>query len=181
MKPRLLEHFEGKVAPELMKEFNYSSRMQIPRLSKICVSMCLKEATTDMKVMDKAMDEVATITGQRPKLTRAKKAIANFKLRRGMPLGCIATLRGSRMYEFFDRLANIALPRVRDFRGISPKGFDGQGNYSLGIKEQIIFPEINYDKVDKIRGMNITVVTTAKTDKEGYRLLEKMGFPFRSN
>lgn len=181
MKPRLLEHFEKKVAPELMKEFVYKSSMQIPRLEKVCVSMCLKEATSDIKVMEKAMDELAVITGQKPKLTRAKKAIANFKLRQGMPLGCVTTLRGARMYEFVDRLTNVALPRVRDFRGLPSKGFDGHGSYSMGLKEQIIFPEINYDKIDKFRGMNITIVTTATTDKEGYRLLEKMGFPFRSN
>ena len=179
LKPRLLEHFHKKVVPELMKEFKYSNPMQVPKLKKIVVSMCLKEATSDMKVMDRAFDEISTITGQRPKLTRAKKSIAAFKVREGMPLGAVATLRGARMYEFLDRFTNIALPRVRDFRGLSEKGFDGGGNYSMGVKEQIIFPEINYDKVDKVRGMNVIFVTTAGTDKEGYQLLEKLGVPFR--
>ena len=179
MKPRLQEHFNRKVVPELMQEFKYANPMQCPKLKKIVVSMCLKEATTDMKVMEKAIDEIATITGQRPKMTRAKKSIAAFKLREGMPLGAVTTLRGPRMYEFLDRFTNVALPRVRDFRGIPSNGFDGSGNYSLGLKEQIIFPEINYDKVDKMRGMNVTFVTTATDDKEGYALLEKMGMPFR--
>lgn len=179
MKPRLLEHFNKKVVPELMKEFEYKNPMQVPRLKKIVVSMCLKEATSDMKVMEKAMDEIASITGQRPKMTRAKKSIAAFKLREGMPLGAVTTLRHHRMYEFLDRLTNIALPRVRDFRGLPTNAFDGAGNYSLGLKEQIIFPEINYDRVEKARGMNVIFVTTAKTDKEGFQLLEKLGFPFR--
>ncbi len=178
-KPRLLEHYHKKVVPELMKEFNYGNPMQCPRLKKIIVSMCLKEATSDIKVMERAMEEVSMITGQKPKMTRAKKSIAAFKLREGMPLGCIATLRGPRMYEFLDRLTNVALPRVRDFRGLSPTGFDGKGNYAMGLKEQIIFPEINYDKVDKMRGMNVIFATSALTDKEGYQLLEKMGIPFR--
>jgi large subunit ribosomal protein L5 len=179
MKPRLYEHYQKKIVPELMAEYKYKNTMQTPRLKKVLISMSLKEATTDMKVLDKAMEEVAAITGQKPKLTRAKKAIANFKVRKGMPLGCVATLRGARMYEFLDRFTNIALPRVRDFRGLSPKGFDGRGNYSMGLKEQIIFPEINFERVDKMRGMNVTVVTSAKTDKEGFQLLEKLGFPFR--
>jgi large subunit ribosomal protein L5 len=179
VKPRLQEHFDRKVVPELMKDFNYANPMQVPRLKKIVVSMCLKEATSDIKVMEKAMDELSTITGQKPKMTRAKKSIAAFKVREGMPLGCVSTLRGAHMYEFLDRFTNVALPRVRDFRGLSAKGFDGAGNYSLGVKEQIIFPEINYDKVDKMRGMNVIFVTSAKTDKEGYELLEKMGIPFR--
>ncbi len=179
MKPRLLEHFSKKVVPELMAEYKYSNPMQVPRLQKIVVSMCLKEATSDMKAMEKAMDELSMITGQKPKMTRSKKAIAAFKLREGMPLGAVTTLRGARMYEFFDRFTNIALPRVRDFRGLGSKGFDGHGNYCVGIKEQIIFPEINYDKVDKIRGMNVVFVTTANTDPEGFSLLEKMGIPFR--
>jgi large subunit ribosomal protein L5 len=153
--------------------------MQVPRLKKIVVSSCLKEATSDIKVLEKAMEELAAITGQKPKVTRAKKAIAAFKLREGMPLGAVATLRGSRMYEFLDRLTNIALPRVRDFRGLSPNGFDGAGNYSMGLKEQIIFPEIVFDKVDKARGMNVIFVTSAKDDKTGYLLLEKLGVPFR--
>jgi large subunit ribosomal protein L5 len=179
VKPRLLEHFNTKVAPELMSEFKYGNKMEVPRLKKIVVSMCLKEATSDMKVMEKAMDEIASITGQRPKMTRAKKSIAAFKLREGMPLGAVVTLRSQRMYEFLDRFTNVALPRVRDFRGLPNTGFDGKGNYSLGLKEQIIFPEINFDKVEKARGMNVIFVTSAKTDKEGHVLLEKMGMPFR--
>lgn len=179
MKPRLLEHFNKKVVPELMKEFEYKNPMQVPRLKKIVISMCLKEATSDMKVMEKAMDEIASISGQRPKMTRAKKSIAAFKLREGMPLGAVTTLRHHRMYEFLDRFTNVALPRVRDFRGLPTNGFDGAGNYSLGLKEQIIFPEINFEKVEKPRGMNVIFVTTAKTDKEGFQLLEKLGFPFR--
>jgi large subunit ribosomal protein L5 len=175
----LLEHFQKKVVPELMKEFQYKNPMQVPRLKKIVVSMCLKEATSDMKVMEKAMDEIGSITGQKPKMTRAKKSIAAFKLREGMPLGAVTTLRNNRMYEFLDRFTNVALPRVRDFRGVPPSGFDGAGNYSLGLKEQIIFPEINFEKVEKSRGMNVIFVTTAKSDKEGYTLLEKLGVPFR--
>ncbi len=179
MKPRMLEHFNKKVVPELMAEYKYRNPMQVPKLTKIVVSMCLKEATSDSKIIDKAIEEVSFITGQKPKMTRAKKAIAAFKLRAGVPLGCVSTLRGARMYEFLDRLTNIALPRVRDFRGLSEKGFDGRGNYCLGLKEQIIFPEINYDKIDKARGMNIVFVTSAESDKEGFTLLEKMGVPFR--
>lgn len=178
-KPRLYEHFTKKVVPELLTQFNYGNPMRVPKLTKIVVSMCLKEATSDAKVMERAMDELSAITGQKPKMTRSKKAIAAFKLREGMPLGAVVTLRGARMYEFFDRLTNVALPRVRDFRGLNPKAFDGKGNYSLGIREQIIFPEINYDKVDKTRGMNVIFATTAGTDQEGYELLEKLGLPFR--
>lgn len=181
MTPRLLEHYTKKVVPELTKELSFKNRMQVPRLTKIVVSMCLKEATSDMKVMEKAMEDLGTITGQHPKMTRAKKAIAAFKLREGMPLGCVVTLRGARMYEFLDRLTNVALPRVRDFRGLSHKSFDGHGNYAMGIKEQIIFPEINTEKLDKARGMNIIIGTSAETDEHGYRLLEKMGIPFRKN
>jgi len=177
--PRMLEKFRTVVVPELMKEFQYKNPMEVPKLKKVVVSMCIKEATADMKIMEKAMEELAMITGQKPKLTRAKKAIAAFKLRAGMPLGAVVTLRGPRMYEFFDRFANVALPRVRDFRGLSPNGFDGSGNYSTGIKEQIIFPEITVEKVEKARGMNVIFVTSANTDKEGYQLLEKMGLPFR--
>jgi large subunit ribosomal protein L5 len=178
-KARLYEHFQKKVVPGLMESFKYKNGMQVPKLDKIVVSMCLKEATSDMKIMDKAMDELGLITGQKPKLTRAKKSIAAFKVREGMPLGAVTTLRGARMYEFLDRFTNIALPRVRDFRGLSEKGFDGNGNYSVGIKEQIIFPEINVDRTEKARGMNVVFVTTAKTDKEGFELLERMGIPFR--
>jgi large subunit ribosomal protein L5 len=177
----MFEHYNRKVVPELMQEFKYKNPMQCPKLKKIVVSMCLKEATSDMKAMDRAFEEIAAVTGQKPKLTRAKKSIAAFKLREGMPLGAVATLRGARMYEFLDRLANVALPRVRDFRGLSPKAFDGNGNYSLGLKEQIIFPEINYDRLDKTRGMNVIFVTSAGNDKEGYQLLEKMGIPFRKH
>ena len=179
MVPRLFEHFNKKVVPELMQEFKYKNSMQVPRLKKIVISMCLKEATSDMKVMDRAFEELSTITGQKPKLTRSKKSIAAFKLREGMPLGAVATLRNQRMYEFLDRFTNVALPRVRDFRGLPTTGFDGAGNYSMGVKEQIIFPDINYEKVDKIRGMNVIFVTTAKSDKEGFQLLEKLGIPFR--
>lgn len=179
MKARLAEHFSKKIVPELMKDLSLENPMEVPKLTKIVVSMCLKEATSDMKVMDKAFEELAAITGQKPKLTRSKKSIAAFKLREGMPLGAVVTLRGARMYEFLDRLTNIALPRVRDFRGLNPKAFDGAGNYSMGIKEQIIFPEINYDKLDKTRGMNVILVTTAKKDEHGYQLLEKLGVPFR--
>lgn len=174
-----MEHFNKKVTPGLMETFQYKNKMEVPRLSKIVVSMCLREATSDIKVMERAMEELSVITGQKPKMTRSKKSIAAFKIREGMPLGCVSTLRGARMYEFLDRFTNVALPRVRDFRGLSNKGFDGNGNYSVGLKEQIIFPEINIDKTDKMRGMNVVFVTTAKTDKEGYELLEKMGIPFR--
>lgn len=162
-----------------MQEFKYKNPMQVPKLSKIVISMCLKEATSDMKVMDRAFEEIGAITGQKPKLTRSKKSIAAFKLREGMPLGAVTTLRHHRMYEFLDRFTNVALPRVRDFRGLPTTGFDGAGNYSMGVKEQIIFPEINYEKVDKIRGMNVIFVTTAKSDKEGFQLLDKLGIPFR--
>lgn len=179
--PRLLEHYRKAVVPELMKQFEYTNPMRVPKLKKIVVSMCLKEATTDNKILEKAMGELATITGQKPKMTRAKKAIAAFKLRQGVPLGAYSTLRGAHMYEFLDRFANVALPRVRDFRGLAANGFDGQGNYTCGLKEQIIFPEIQYDKVEKARGMNVTFVTSAENDKEGYTLLEKMGIPFRKN
>lgn len=179
MKAKMYEHFQKKVVPELMAEFKYKNPMQVPKLQKIVLSMCIKEATSDVKVMERAMEELSMITGQKPKMTRAKKAIAAFKLREGVPLGAVTTLRGARMYEFLDRFTNIALPRVRDFRGLNPNGFDGRGNYSAGLKEQVIFPEINFEKVDKARGMNVIFVTSAKTDKEGYQLLEKMGIPFR--
>lgn len=179
MKARLLEHYQKKIVPELQGAFKYSNVMQVPRLRKVVVSMCVKDATSDIKMLERAIEEISSITGQKPKMTRAKKSIAAFKLREGVPLGAFATLRGNRMYEFVDRFTNIALPRVRDFRGLSPSGFDGKGNYTAGMKEQIIFPEINVDKLDKVRGMNITFVTTAKTDDEGYQLLEKLGIPFR--
>jgi len=176
---RLKELYHKELVSKLMKEFNYKSRMQVPRLQKIVVNMGLGEAIQNIKVLDSATNELMAITGQKPVPTKAKKSIANFKLRKGMPIGCLVTLRKDRMYELFDRLVNIALPRVRDFKGVSSRSFDGRGNYSLGIKEQIIFPEIDYDKIDKIKGLNITIVTTAKTDEEGKALLELFGMPFR--
>ncbi len=173
------ELYNKEVVPALMKHFNYTNIMQVPKLDKIVINMGLGEAIQNIKILDSAMEEIAVITGQRPVITKAKRSIAQFKLRVGMPIGCMVTLRKGRMYEFLNRLINVALPRVRDFRGFSPHAFDGRGNYSLGIKEQIIFPEINYDKIDKIKGMNIVIVTTAKTDEEGRELLKLMGMPFR--
>lgn len=169
-----------EVVPALMAEFNYKSRMEIPRLEKIVVNMGVGEAIQNIKILDAAVAELALIVGQKPVVTKARKSIATFKLRQGMPIGCRVTIRGDRMYEFFDRLVNVALPRVRDFRGISPKSFDGRGNFALGLKEQIIFPEIDYDKVEKIRGMNVVIATSAKTDEEAKQLLRLMGMPFRS-
>ena len=162
-----------------MKQFNYKNIMQVPKLDKIVINIGLGEAIQNIKILDSAMEEIAVITGQRPVITKAKRSIAQFKLRVGMSIGCMVTLRKERMYEFLNRLINVALPRVRDFRGFSPHAFDGRGNYSLGIKEQIIFPEIDYDKIDKIKGMNIVLVTTAKNDEEGRELLKLMGMPFR--
>lgn len=176
---RLRELYQNEVAPRLSEKFGYKSPMQIPRLSKIILNMGLGEAIQNIKILDSATEELAHISGQKPVITRARQSIAAFKLRKGMPIGCMVTLRGDRMYEFFDKLVNVALPRVRDFRGISPKAMDGRGNYTLGIKEQIIFPEIDYDKIDKIKGMNITIVTTAETDAEAKELLVQMGMPFR--
>ena len=170
--------YTNEVAPALLKKFNYKSTMQIPKLDKIVINIGLGEAKDNPKVIDAAMTDLATITGQKPVVTKAKKSIANFKLRQGMNIGVKVTLRGEKMYEFIDRLFNVALPRVRDFRGINPNAFDGRGNYSLGIKEQLIFPEIEYDKIDKIRGMDIIFVTTANTDEEGRELLTLMGAPF---
>ena len=170
--------YTNEVAPALLKKFNYKSTMQIPKLDKIVINIGLGEAKDNPKVIDAAMSDLAAITGQKPVITKAKKSIANFKLRQGMNIGVKVTLRGDKMYEFIDRLFNVALPRVRDFRGINPNAFDGRGNYSLGIKEQLIFPEIEYDKIDKIRGMDIIFVTTAKTDEEGRELLTLMGAPF---
>ena len=170
--------YANEVAPALMKKFNYKSVMQIPKFDKIVINIGLGEAKDNPKVIDAAVSDLATITGQKPVITKAKKSIANFKLRQGMNIGVKVTLRGDKMYEFIDRLFNVALPRVRDFRGINPNAFDGRGNYSLGIKEQLIFPEIEYDKIDKIRGMDIIFVTTAKTDEEGRELLTLMGAPF---
>ena len=162
-----------------MKQFNYKNIMQVPKLDKIVINIGLGEAIQNIKILDSAMEEIAVITGQRPVITKAKRSIAQFKLRVGMSIGCMVTLRKERMYEFLNRFINVALPRVRDFRGFSPHGFDGRGNYSLGIKEQIIFPEIDYDKIDKIKGMNVVLVTTAKNDEEGRELLKLMGMPFR--
>jgi large subunit ribosomal protein L5 len=176
---RLKTLYKDKVVPALMKEFSYKNVMQVPKLDKIVINMGLGEAIQNAKVLDSAQAEMAAIAGQKPVVTRAKKSIANFKLREGMPIGCKVTLRRDRMYEFFDRLVNIALARIRDFRGVSGKSFDGRGTYALGIREQIIFPEIDYDKIDKIRGMSIVVSTTAKTDEEGKALLKMMGMPFR--
>ena len=179
MKARLQEYYEKEVVPQLIKEFGYKNPMQVPRLVKIVINMGLGEATQNIKILDAAMEELALITGQRPIIRRARKSIAAFKLRAGMPIGCKVTLRRTRMYDFFDKLVHFALPRVWDFKGVSDKSFDGRGNYTLGIREHIIFPEINYDKIDKVKGMNITFVTTAKTDEEGKALLEKLGMPFR--
>jgi large subunit ribosomal protein L5 len=176
---RLAEYYKTNIVPELMKTFNYKSVMQVPKLSKIVVNMGLGAAVTDPKILEEAVKDLEAITGQKASIRKAKKAISNFKLRAGMNIGAMVTLRRERMYEFLDRLINIALPRVRDFRGLSDKSFDGRGNYTLGIKEQIIFPEINIDKVNKVVGMDITIVTTAQTDNEAYELLKGFGFPFR--
>lgn len=176
---RLLEIYKKDVVPAMMKEFGYKNPMEAPGLEKIVINMGLGEAIQDIKVIDHAVRDLSIITGQRPVVTKAKKSIASFKLREGMPIGCMVTLRGKRMYEFLDRLVNFCLPRVRDFKGVSDRSFDGRGNFTLGIKEQIIFPEIEYDKIDKIRGMNITITTTARTDKEGKALLRFLGMPLK--
>lgn len=178
---RLRERYLAEVVPTLRKEFAYRNIMAVPRIEKIVVNMGLGEATQNVKIIDAGADEVGRITGQRPVTTRARKSIAQFKVRKGMPIGTMVTLRGERMYEFLDRLITIALPRVRDFRGVSTRGFDGRGNYTLGLKDQLMFPEIDYMKVDKARGLNISVVTTANTDEEARRLLQLMGMPFRTN
>ena len=177
--PRLMEFYRDECVPQMMQEFRYKSPMQVPRLKKVVVNIGLGEAIQNIKLLESASAELTAVTGQKPVVTRAKKSIAAFKLREGMPIGCMVTLRRERMYEFFDRLVNIALPRVRDFKGVSGKSFDGRGNYSLGIREQIIFPEIDYDKIDKIKGLNIIIVTTAKTDEEGKALLRLLGMPFK--
>ena len=177
---RLKETYQTDLMPALTKEFRYTSPMEVPRLEKIVLNMGLGEAIQNIKVLDAAMEELTLIAGQRPVVTRARKSIASFKLREGMPIGCMVTLRKGMMYEFFDKLVNVALPRVRDFRGLSDKSLDGRGNFTLGIKEHIIFPEIGYDKIDKIKGLNITIVTTAKTDEEGKALLKMMGMPFKN-
>ncbi|HXX33597.1 MAG TPA: 50S ribosomal protein L5 [Thermodesulfobacteriota bacterium] len=177
---KLKEVYQEKVVPALMKRFNYKNRMEVPKLDKIVINMGLGEAIQNIKILDSAAQELSQITGQKPVITKAKKSIAQFKLRTGMPIGCMVTLRKERMYEFFTRLVNVTLPRVRDFKGISGKAFDGRGNYALGIREQLIFPEIHYDKIDKVKGMNIVIVTTAKTDEEGKELLRLLGMPFRN-
>ena len=176
---RLYDFYRQECVPKMMQEFRYKSPMQVPRLEKIVVNLGLGEAIQNIKLLDSASVELAAITGQKPVITRAKRSIAAFKLREGMPIGCMVTLRKGRMYDFFDKLVNVVLPRVRDFRGLSGKSFDGRGNYTLGIKEQIIFPEIDYDKIDKVKGMNITIVTSAPTDEESRQLLTLMGLPFR--
>lgn len=177
---RLKEYYLKTVVPALVKEFDYKNPMQVPKVEKIVVNMGLGEAISNVKIIDGAVQEMAMITGQKPVVTKAKKSIATFKLRQGMPIGCSVTLRKEVMYEFFDRLVNVALPKVRDFRGISPTAFDGRGNYSIGLHEQIIFPEIEYDKIEKVKGMNITIVTSAKTDEEARVLLKLMGVPFKN-
>lgn len=176
---RLQERYRDEVAPALKQRFGYSSPMAIPRVAKVVINMGVGDAIADAKVLDAAVDELATITGQRPAVTKARKSISNFKLRAGMSIGCRVTLRGKRMYEFLDRLTNLALPRVRDFRGVSPKAFDGRGNYTLGVRDQLIFPEINFNKVQKVKGMNVCIVTTASTDEEARALLDGLGMPFR--
>ncbi|MFQ5519036.1 MAG: 50S ribosomal protein L5 [Mariprofundus sp.] len=177
---RLREVYKEKVAPALKKEFSYANSMEIPEISKIVVNMGCGEASQNSKLIEGALTDMTAITGQKPVITRARKSIANFKLRDGMPVGCRVTLRGDQMWEFLDRLVNVALPRIRDFKGVSPKSFDGRGNFTLGIKEQIIFPEIEYDKVDKVRGMDITICTTANTNDEGRALLKQFSMPFRT-
>ena len=178
---RLRDRYSKEVAPALAKEFGYRNVMAIPRIQKVVVNMGLGEATGNAKIVDTGADELSRVTGQKAVVTRAKKSIAQFKVRKGMPIGTMVTLRGDRMWEFLDRLISIALPRVRDFRGVSPRGFDGRGNYTLGLKDQLLFPEIDYMKVDKARGMNISVVTTAKTDEESRKLLQLLGMPFRAS
>jgi len=177
---RLRDRYSKEVAPALAKEFGYKNVMAIPKIEKVVVNMGLGEATQNAKIVDTGADEIARVTGQKPVITRAKKSIAQFKVRKGMPIGTMVTLRGERMWEFLDRLISVALPRVRDFRGVSTRGFDGRGNYTLGLKDQLLFPEIDYMKVDKARGMNISVVTTAKTDEESRKLLQLLGMPFRN-
>jgi large subunit ribosomal protein L5 len=179
MTPRLLDRYRREVRDRLSKEFNYTNVHQVPTLAKIVLNVGLGEATQNPKLLERAAEELAAVAGQKPLVRKARKSVANFKLRQGQPIGCMVTLRGHRMWEFLDRLTNVALPRVRDFKGVSPKAFDGRGNYTLGIREQIIFPEVDYDKVEKITGMNVTVCTTAKTDAEAKALLAHLGVPFR--
>lgn len=177
--PRLISEYEEKIVPHMMEKFKYRSVMQVPKLEKITLNMGVGEASKDSKLLDNALTDLQTIAGQKPVITRARKAISNFKIREGNKVGCKVTLRRWRMYEFLDRLINVDIPRIRDFRGLSDKAFDGRGNYSLGVKEQIIFPEIDYDKIDQIRGLDITIVTTAKTDEEAFELLSSFGMPFK--
>lgn len=179
MQPRLKEKYIKEVVPKMMKEFSYKNVMEVPKIQKVVLNVGLGEAIQNIKLLDSAQRELAAITGQKPVVTKAKKSIASFKLRKGMPIGCKVTLRGNRMYEFLDRLISLALPRIRDFKGVSSKSFDGRGNYSMGLKEQFIFPEIDYDKVEMVHGLDITICTNAKTDKESKKLLEYMGMPFR--
>ena len=181
MSSRLKEQYASEIVPEMTKKFGYKNVMQVPKLDKVVVNMGVGEAKENAKLLESAMNDLAIITGQKPVQTIAKNSVANFKIREGMPIGCKVTLRGDRMYEFVDRLVNLALPRVRDFRGVNPNAFDGRGDYALGIKEQIIFPEIEYDKIDKVRGMDVIIVTTAKTDEEAQALLELMGMPFEKS
>lgn len=178
MSARLKDRFLNEITPALIQKFNYTSVMQVPRVEKVVINMGVGEAVSNSKVIDSALEDLQAISGQKPVVTRAKKSIAGFKLRENMPIGVKVTLRGERMYHFLDKLFNVALPRVRDFRGVSPKAFDGRGNYTLGLKEQLIFPEIEYDKVDKVRGMDVVIVTTAKTDEEARELLAELGMPF---
>jgi large subunit ribosomal protein L5 len=179
MASRLKEKYQQEVVPALQKEFNYGNPMQVPSVNKVVVNIGLGEVIQNPKAMDAAVSDLATITGQRPVITRAKRSVAEFKLREGMQIGAMVTLRGDRMYQFLDKLVNVALPRLRDFQGVSPEAFDGRGNYTLGLREQLVFPEIDYDKVDKVRGMEVSIVTTARTDEEGRRLLRLMGMPFK--
>lgn len=177
---RLKDYYKSEVVPAMMKQFGYTSTMQVPRLEKIIVNMGLGEAIQNIKILESASAEIGALTGQKAVITKARKSIATFKLRQGMPIGAMVTLRKERMYEFYDRLVNVALPRIRDFRGISPSSFDGRGNFAMGIKEQFIFPEIDYDKIDKVKGMNVVIVTTARTDEEARHLLKLMGMPFKN-
>ncbi|QZZ19217.1 50S ribosomal protein L5 [Leptothermofonsia sichuanensis E412] len=181
MAERLKALYQDKIVPKLMEQFGYTNIHQVPKLTKITVNRGLGEAAQNAKALEASLAEIALITGQKPVVTRAKKAIAGFKIRQGMPVGIMVTLRAERMYSFLDRLVNLALPRIRDFRGISPKSFDGRGNYTLGVREQLIFPEVDYDSIDQIRGMDISIITTANTDEEGRALLKEMGMPFREN
>ncbi|HWQ28709.1 MAG TPA: 50S ribosomal protein L5 [Dehalococcoidia bacterium] len=179
--PRLKQRYREEIVPELMKEFGYENVMQVPRVEKVVVNVGLGEAVQNARALDACVEHIAAITGQKPVITRARRSISNFKIREGVPIGVMATIRGDRMYEFLDRLINVALPRIRDFHGVPAEAFDGRGNYALGVREQLIFPEIDYDKIDRIRGLQVIIVTTARTDEEGKRLLQLMGMPFSRN